>query len=99
MSGHLVSLGIIDGASDVSNLTLTDADLQAIQAIVWNYKPDGVHTAKQLMNLFSAVLGGKVDKYGNLTPDFKSFEGTKSRLKYLIDDLGNRIKLLYRDLN
>jgi len=99
MSAHLIALGIIDGSSDVSNITLTDADLQAITASVWNFKPDGVHTAKQLMNLFSSVLGAKVDKYGNFTPDFKSFEGTKSRLKYLVDEIGNRIKLLYVDLN
>ncbi len=90
--GSLIAVGIIEGPGTPT------ASLTAAQ--VWNYKLESGVTAKQMMRLFAAVLGGWVDQVGNHTPRFSSpFDESKIRLQYGTDDVGNRITQVVLDLD
>jgi hypothetical protein len=84
---------VTQGFSIRTTSTLTAAD-------VWNYKLESGVSAKQMMRMFAAVLGGYVEKFGNNTPTFSSpWDSSKIRVQYSTDDLGNRIKQLVMDLD
>jgi len=91
----VVTAGYASGDSSI----ISDADAAKIASYVWREVLEDGHQAQEMMRLFAAVLGGLLDKVGNQTPEFKSLDGSKVRLKMATDGTGNRTKRLEIDLS
>ena len=96
---HLLSQELIDGAtSATATTTLTPQDLINLADAVWEKQLENGYEAQELMRLQNAILAGLLSKVGNQTPEFLSLDGTKVRVKYAVDGIGNRKKILEIDL-
>jgi len=78
---------------------ISDQDAQKIARYVHEYLVEDGFQSQELMRLLVAVCGGLLDKVGNQTPEFKSLDGSKVRLKMATDGTGNRTKRLEIDLS
>ncbi len=92
--GDVVTAGYSSGDNNI----ISDADAAKIASYVWREVIEDGNEAKEMMRLFAAILGGLLDKVGNQTPEFKSMDESKVRLRYSTDGIGNRLKLLLKDL-
>ena len=92
MISTLLATKIIAGAGTSSG--------GATAAQIWNYNIETGVSAKQMMRLMCAVLGGWASQVGNQTPQFSSpWDESKIRIKYQTDDVGNRVKQLIIELD
>jgi len=90
--GSLIAVGIIEGPGTPTG-GITAAD-------VWNYKLESGVSAKQMMRLFAAVLGGWAKGLDSENPAFSSpWNEDKIRLQYATDKSGNRITQMVIDLD
>jgi len=96
---HYSQLGLLKGASSSTATTvLTEQDLVNVAEKVWDRLLENGYQARELMRLQNSLLGGLLSKVGNQTPEFLSLDGSKIRVKYATDGVGNRIKRLEIDL-
>ena len=93
--GDVVTAGYASGDNNI----ISDADASKIANYVWKEVLEDGTEAKEMMRLFAAILGGLLSKVGNETPEFRSMDDSKVRLRYSTDSIGNRIKLLLKDLS
>lgn len=60
---------------------------------IWNEPIEGAWTARQMMRIFGAVLGGKVSGGNTATETFRDLDDLKDRVTVIVDSNGNRTSI------